>query len=159
VAPFYKRTTGTVRASTDPADMGMLVNLGTLSFYGVDTNIRVPMPRNGSVGGSYSFIHAEGATDNPVDRLPAHRADLWMETVFSTRFSMIARGKYFGSSVDRTMTVPNYFLIELTATAQLTREYLAVLRVDDLTDERPETRSGYFAPGRVVLLILQGQWQ
>jgi hypothetical protein len=158
VAPYYKRTTGTVRASTDPADMGMLVNLGTLTFYGVDTQVRVALPRGSAVGGSYNFIHVEGETENPIDRLPAHRADLWYASRFNSRFTAIARGRYFGSSIDKTMTVPNYFLIELTATAQLSREYLAVLRVDDLTDERPETRAGYFAPGRVVLLILQGQW-
>jgi vitamin B12 transporter len=159
VAPFYKRTTGTVRASPDPADVGMLVNLGELTFYGVDTQVRVSMPRGDSVGASYNFIHVEGETKNPIDRLPAHRADLWIQSVFTKRFSMIARGKYIGEAIDKTMTVPNYFLIEVTATAQLTRDYLAVLRVDDLADERPETRSGYFTPGRVVMLILQGQWQ
>ena len=50
-------------------------------------------------------------------------------------------------------------LVEVTATAQLSRDYLAVLRVDDLLNERPETRAGYYAPGRVVMLVLQGQWQ
>jgi hypothetical protein len=163
VAPYYKRTTGTVRASTDPADMGMLVNLGELTYYGLDAQVRVPLPQfgsnNDSFGGSYGYIHVDGDTPNPIDRLPAHHADLWFESVFSRRLTLLARGRYFSSSVDRTMTVPNYFLIELTATAHIAREYLAVLRVDDLTDERPETRAGYFAPGRVFMLSLQGQWQ
>jgi outer membrane receptor protein involved in Fe transport len=163
VAPYYKRTTGTVRASTDPADMGMLVNLGELTFYGVDTQLRVPLRRHGwshdSFGGAYGFIHVDGETENPIDRLPAHRAELWYEATFGPRVTAIARGRYFGESIDRTMTVPNYFLIELTATAKLSDDYLAVLRVDDLTNERPETRSGYFAPGRLFLVSVQGQWQ
>ncbi len=158
IAPFYRRTNGTVRASTDPADMGMLVNLGTLDFYGVDTALRVALPRNSAVGGSYGYIHVDGETDNPIDRLPSHRADMWLESKLHRRLSGLVRARYFGDSIDRTMTVPHYMLFELTLTAPLSREYLAVLRVDDLTNERPETRAGYFAPGRVVMLIVQGQW-
>jgi outer membrane cobalamin receptor len=55
--------------------------------------------------------------------------------------------------------VPAYALVELTASAQLTRDHLGVLRVEDLLNARPETRAGYFTPGRVVTFVLQGQWQ
>ncbi len=159
LAPFYKRSNGTVRASTDPADMGMLVNLGSLSFYGVDTQVRVMLPRENSVGGSYSYIQVKGETENPIDRLPHHRADLWISAKAGRRVTLVARGRYVGESLDKMTTVPSYALIEVTATAQLSRELMAVLRIDDLLDERPETRSGYFAPGRVVMLVLQGQWE
>jgi hypothetical protein len=155
-APFYRRTNGTVRASTDPADMGMLVNLGTLDFYGIDTAVRVALPRNSAVGGSYGYIHVDG--DTPIDRLPSHHADLWYESRIHPRLNAIARGKYVGDSVDRSMPVYGYMLIELTFTAQLSRGTLAVLRIDDLADERPETRAGYFSPGRTATLIVQGQW-
>jgi outer membrane receptor protein involved in Fe transport len=161
VAPFYKRTTGTVRASTDPADNGMLVNLGRLTFAGVDAQARVTLPATLEVGGSYGYIHTRddlGNTD-PLDRLPHHHADAWVQGRPHSRLTLIARTRYLGASVDKGQPVGAYTLVEATATAQLAHDYLAGLRVDDLFDKRPETRSGYFAPGRVVMLIVQGQWQ
>ncbi len=159
VAPYYKRTNGTVRASTDPDDMGMLVNLGSLVFYGIDTQARVALPATLELGGSYNYVTVDGELDNPIDRLPHHRADAWISGHPDPRLTLLARARYFGESLDKMRTVPDYALVELTATAQITAEYLAVLRVDDALDERPETRSGYFAPGRVVMMIVQGQWQ
>jgi hypothetical protein len=50
-------------------------------------------------------------------------------------------------------------VIEGTAPARLPDGYLAVLRVDDLLDARPETRNGYHAAGRVVSVVLQGTWE
>jgi hypothetical protein len=159
LAPYYKRTRGTVRASADPADMGMLINLGTLSFYGVDTAARGSLPATIELGGSYNYVQARGETENPVDRLPRHRADAWISGRPERRLTLLARTRYFGESIDRMMNVPSYALVDLTATAQLSKSHLAVLRVDDALDVRPELRAGYFAPGRVILLILQGQWQ
>lgn len=161
VAPYYKVTDGTVRASLDPADMGMLINLGELRIYGIDTQGKVHLPGNLEIGGSYMYVRARGDTRNvePLDRLPRHRADAWIQARPAQRFSLLARGRYFGESIDRTMLVPSYALVELTATVQLSREHMAVLRVEDLLDERPETRAGYFAPGRVITFVLQGQWR
>ena len=161
VAPFYKRTHGTVRASTDPADMGKLVNLGDLSIYGVDTEARVRVHSRVSVGGAYNYVkaHSDDSGDDPLDRLPHHRAEGWVQATPERRIAVIARVKYFGESVDKTMPVASYTLVEASASAQLSREYLAVLRVDDLLDVRPETRAGYHTAGRVITLVLQGQWQ
>jgi outer membrane cobalamin receptor len=72
---------------------------------------------------------------------------------------LLVRGRYFGKAIDRMQDVPAYALVELTASAQLTRDHLGVLRVEDLLNARPETRAGYFTPGRVVTFVLQGQWQ
>lgn len=160
-APFYKRTRGTVRSSIDPADMGMLINLGKLSIYGVDTQARVQVVSSLAVGASYNYVKArsDDTGDDPLDRLPHHRADGWLQVTPLAKLALIARVKYFGKALDKTMTVPAYALVEATASAQLTREYLAVLKVDDALDVRPETRSGYHAPGRVISIVLQGQWQ
>lgn len=158
IAPYVKQTTGMVRASLEPADMGMLINLGELRFVGVDTQGRVSLPASFEVGGAYNFIRVTGETATPLDRLPSHRGELWVRARPERRLTLLARARYFGESVDRTMTVPAYALLELTATAELSQSHLAVLRIDDALDERPETRAGYFAAGRVVLLTLQGQW-
>jgi hypothetical protein len=34
-----------------------------------------------------------------------------------------------------------------------------VLRVDDVTNVRPETRKGYHTAGRVISLIVQATWE
>lgn len=156
-APYLKLTDGTVRASTDPADMGMLKNLGKVSYYGVDTQARITLPATIEVGGSYNFIK----TDQPQteQRLPHHRADVWVQGKPEKRLTLLARARYFGKSIDKTMAVPSYALVELTASGQLTRDELVLLRIEDVLDERPETRAGYFTPGRVITVVFQGQWQ
>ena len=55
--------------------------------------------------------------------------------------------------------MPGYTTLEATLTAPITKQYLAVVRVDDVTDVAPETRKGYHQPGRVVSLIIQGTWE
>ena len=61
--------------------------------------------------------------------------------------------------LDKGFEVGNYHLVEANVTAQLSKEYLAVLRVDDALDVRPETRMGYHSAGRVISVVLQGTWQ
>lgn len=157
VAPFYKRSTGTIRTSTDPADMGVLVNLGKVRFYGVDVTGRVQVHPKVEVGGAYNYIRALGAdTDDALDRLPHHRFEVWSQVTAAKRFSALARLRMFGRSIDQGMPVDRYLTVEGNVTAQLTKEYLAVLRVDDLLDEQPATRVGYHTAGRVVSLIIQG---
>jgi outer membrane receptor protein involved in Fe transport len=165
-APFYKQTTGTVRASANPMDMGKLINLGTLDFWGADLIARVRVQAMVEVGGAFDYVkvrqEASGAVkavDDPLDRLPHSRGEAWVQVTPEPRFSLLARVLAFGSSIDQTKTVPGYTIVQATATAQLSREYLAVLRCDDLLDARPETRSGYHSAGRVISVVLQGQWQ
>lgn len=160
VAPFYRRTNGTVRSSTDPANNGMLVNLGELDIYGIDTLARVLVHEKAEVGASYNFIRAKSDTsDDALDRLPHHRFDAWARFIANARYSALARVRYFGEAIDQATRVGGYALIEANVTAHVTKEYLAVLRVDDLLDRRPQTRDGYYLPGRVVSIVLQGAWQ
>jgi hypothetical protein len=159
-APFYRRTDGTVRTSMDPADDGRLVNLGALDIYGVDTQARVLVHAKAEVGGSYNFIRAKSdVSDEALDRLPHHRFDAWARFIANDRYSALARVRYFGRARDQGVFVDGYALLEANVTAQITKEYLAVLRVDDLLDVRPQTRDGYYLPGRVISIVLQGAWQ
>jgi hypothetical protein len=160
LAPFYRRTNGTIRSSMDPADNGMLINLGDLDIYGIDTQARVLVHEKAEVGGSYSFIRAKSDTsDEPLDRLPHHRFDAWARFLANDRYSALARVRYFGPANDQGAQVSGYALVEANVTAQITKEYLAVLRVDDLLDARPQTRDGYYLPGRVISVVLQGAWE
>src|SRR6185436_9216005 len=164
LAPFYRRTTGTIRLVPDPSrpeipNAMISGNLGRVNFLGVDAQARYRPHRMVEVGGSYNYIRARSDDPNPavamapLDRLPSHRTDAWMQITPDPRVSVLARVKYFGESIDKQATVPGYTTLEATVTAPLTRQYLGVLRVDDLTNERPETRKGYHTPGRVISLV------
>lgn len=160
-APFYRRTTGTIRASVDPMDDGKLINLGTLDIYGVDLQGRGLVHAMVELGGSYNYVKATSREtgDDPLDRLPAHRADAWARFLPTDQYSALVRVRYFGESIDRGVTVGGYGLVEATLTAQFSKEYLGVLRVEDALDQQPETRLGYHTAGRVFSLVLQGSWQ
>jgi outer membrane receptor protein involved in Fe transport len=165
LAPYYKRSTGTIRTSLDPMDMGLLVNLGTVNYWGVDGQARVTPHRMVELGGGYGYIKARSIDadgtrkDDPLDRLPHHRWDGWIQARPDPRFSALARVKYFGAAIDKAMPVDGYALLEANVTAQITKQYLAVLRVDDLLNVRPETRAGYHTAGRVISLVMQGTWE
>jgi outer membrane receptor protein involved in Fe transport len=165
VAPYYKHSTGTIRASADPMDVGQLINLGVVNFWGIDAQARVTAHRMVEVGGGYEYIKARSiddmnvSHDDPLDRLPHHRWDGWVQARPDPRFSALVRVKYFGAAIDQARHVAGYATLEGNVSAQLTRRYLAVLNVQDVTDEQPETRAGYHTAGRVVSFLLQGTWE
>ncbi|MBK7535068.1 MAG: TonB-dependent receptor [Myxococcales bacterium] len=157
-APYVRRTRGTVRM--DPK-LGMQVNLGQLDVRGVDTSVRVALDARLEAGGGYSYIFATSdlTGDDPLDRLPRHRFDTWLRVTPPGPITALGHLRYLGRRIDQTETLGAYTTLEVSATAQLGSAYLAVVRVDDVLDVRPETRSGYHAAGRVVTVLLQGTWQ
>lgn len=152
-APFYKHSTGTIRAA--PGSVGKLVNLGELNFYGIDAMGQVTVANGLDIGASYDYVRV---TNDAIDRLPRHRADGWIRVAPVSPLSLLARGRYIGGESDQGTLLPSYALVDATLTAQLSPQYLAVLRCDDLLDRRPLTRAGYRTEGRVVMLVLQGSW-
>jgi outer membrane receptor protein involved in Fe transport len=169
VAPFYRRTSGTIRLVDDPKsdDPVKMIsgNLGKLTLYGVDASARVQIHRMLEVGGAYGYIHARSDSDNaslamtPLDRLPTHHGDGWAKITPDRRISLLARVHYTGASLDKGATIAGYATVEATLTSPITSEYLGVLRIEDLTNVAPETRTGYHMPGRVISAVVQGSWQ
>jgi outer membrane receptor protein involved in Fe transport len=172
VAPFYRRTTGAIRTDPRPPTDGeprTLINLGLTNLLGIDTQARYQPHRMLELGGSYGYSRIRGSEADgpylemhPLDRFPTHRADGWVQVTPDARISMLARVKYFGESWDKndpTMPVAGYTTFEATVSAPVTKQYLAVLRMDDVTNVRPETRKGYHTAGRVISLIVQGTWE
>ena len=165
LAPYYKHSSGTIVQSPDPREAGMLVNLGTVDFWGVDARARVtPIPVL-ELGGGYEYVKARstdagGTThDDPLPRLPHNRWDAWVQGRPAAWFSALVRVKFFGQSIDQTQRVAAYATVEANVAAQITKQYLAVLNVDDLSDVQPETRVGYHTAGRVFSLVVQGTWE
>jgi len=161
LAPFYKHTTGTVRSSPNPADDGRLINLGVLDLYGLDLIGRVTIVPRIEAGGAWDYVRAysDTAGADPLDRLPHNKLEGWLQATPDPHISLIARVMYFGESIDQTVKLPGYTTVQLTATAPISKEYLAVLKCDDLLNAAPETRAGYHTVGRVISLVLQGSWQ
>jgi outer membrane receptor protein involved in Fe transport len=154
VAPFYRHTTGTIRL--DPMTR-ILVNIDTLDYYGVDLAARGHVHPRIEIGGAYDFITTKNGLE--PDRLPHHRAEAWIQAQAERRLAFNVRGRYYGKFIDQGMNLPAYTTLEATATATLSPEYMIVLRGDDLLNSRPETHAGYFGPGLVISLVLQGQWE
>lgn len=174
LAPYARRTANTIRQiMVDPANQpGVFqqANLDRVSIYGVDAQARVRAwhdehGRAVEVGGSVAWIHARSNSADPVlamtplDRLPAVRADAWLQVTPDRHVSVLARARYFGTTLDQTAPLGAYTLVELTATMPLARGYLAVIRATDLGNVAPETRAGYHDPGRTVFATLQATWE
>jgi outer membrane cobalamin receptor len=142
-----------------------LVNLGTVDVRGVDARVTLRPSTAVELGGSYQLALARARNDaaspwydDPLDRLPAHRADAWLRATPARAVSGMIRGRYFGQSIDREMTVAGYALVEASAMATIAGDWMAVARCDDLLDRRPESRAGFRLPGRVLSLVVQGTW-
>jgi outer membrane receptor protein involved in Fe transport len=153
LAPFYKHSTGFIRQMG-----GRFANTGPLDVYGVDALARYAI-RRVEIGGSYQYLRARSdRADEPLDFLPHHKLDAWVRAFLPRDLTVLARAKYISTALDGGMEVGNYTLVEANVTAQLGKTYLAVVRVDDLLDKRPEVRAGFPSTGRVVSLVLQGSW-
>jgi len=163
VAPYWRRSTGSV--VNDPMT-NRLTNLGTVDVRGVDASAKVRLHAYLSVGGSYELTRDRARAtdggdsrwrDDPLDRLPDHRADAWVRGTLPHAIGLLARARYFGASTDKNVEVESYALLEASASARY-GDWLAVARCDDLLDAAPETRNGYHLPGRVFSLVVQGQF-
>lgn len=155
LAPYLHRTSGTFK---QPMGSPILVNLGDLTVSGVDATVRArPDPRL-EVGTSYQLTRAT-STDlgpHPLDRLPAHRVELFARGTPHPRVTAGLRWRYASRAWDRGQQTPAYTLVEATIAARVSRDWQVVVRGDDLGDTRPELRSGYRAAGRVLALTVQG---
>ena len=161
VAPYWRRSTGTIVGGAD----NRLTNLGTADVRGVDASGRVRIVAPIEVGGSYQLTAARARnadTDpwrqDPLDFLPRHRGDAWVRIHPHARVTLLTRVRHATESIDRMNTVSASTLVDASASAELGGDWLAVLRVDDLADERPEVRSNVRGPGRVFSLVIQGTW-
>jgi len=163
LAPFYRHTTGTSRLSIDT---GKLENLGELDIYGLDASGHYAIDPHVTVGAAYEYTIASAydpatmtTQDDPLDRLPHHHADGWVQGAPLPWLTGLVRVRVTGESIDKGKTTSAYTLVDASVSAQLTKQYLGVLRVDDALDLAPETRAGYHAPGRVISVIFQGSWE
>jgi hypothetical protein len=157
VAPYYRRANGLIRSAvTGSMGMAMNVNLGTVDFEGIDATARVQVHPMVEAGAGYQYLSVSGQS---LDFAPHHRAEATLRVTPDPRVLAVARWRYIATQTDGAVALPAYMLVEGSVSAQLTREYHAVLSIDDLLARRPEIRNGYHSPGRVIALIIEGTWQ
>ena len=162
VAPYWRRSTGTVVA--DPMTT-RLINLGRVDVRGADVSLRLRLHARATIGGSYALTldRARRAddqpwTDDPIERLPDHRADAWLQGTLPRAIVVTGRGRWFGDATAQGQPIASYLLVEASVAVTFGRDWMAVVRCDDVLDAAPETRNGFHLPGRVFALVAQGTW-
>jgi hypothetical protein len=165
VAPYFKRTTATIARSLSVMTFGELLNLGAVQSWGVDSRLRATLHPMLEVGVAYEYekLHAAAfddvpAHDDPIDLLPRHRGDAWIQGRPLHWLSAQLRATYASATLDRGVPVASATVISADLSARLAGSYLATARIDDLANERPELHSGFHTAGRVVSLVLQVTW-
>ena len=161
LASFLRRTSETIRPSTQSLVFSQLVNDGRLKDWGIDAQARATLLHGVEAGAGYDFVRptSDQPADPALDLIPHHRFDGWIQVRPARRISALARVTYASRSHDRGTGLGSYALVEASVTAQLAPAYLVVLRVDDLLDTRPERFADDLGPGRQISLVIQGTWE
>jgi outer membrane receptor protein involved in Fe transport len=157
LASYLRRSNGLIRLGTETRT---LVNLGEFDTRGIDTSLAVAPDQVIGGGASYSFTDAvseEGGSD-ALDFLPRHRVTAWIEGRLPRAGGQI-RLRSQSSQIDRQATLPSRTLLDLSAWAALPGDLTAALRLDNATGEAYDDRLGVPSPGRVLALVIQGEWQ
>jgi hypothetical protein len=157
-AGYARRTHGLIHF--DPAT-AMLVNLGTVDLIGLDSRATWTVSRRWSAGASYGYMRADapGTATPPLDFLPTHRGDAWVGVAPWARLALRAEVRHVGWRTDRGQALRSYDTVEVTASARLGGDWLAVARCDDVTDARWQIRSDVRSIGRIVSVAVEGTWK
>jgi outer membrane receptor protein involved in Fe transport len=157
LAPFFRRSNGLIRFDEG---RDMLINSGTFDIRGVDGELAIAPEEMVGGGASYSFIDAvsDELGSESLDFLPQDRAILWAQ-LRRARYGGTVRLRYQGRQLDRGTTLPAGTLVDLSAWARLPADLTATARLDNAVDRAYEDRAGVAAPGRVLMLAIQGEWK
>ncbi len=131
----------------DPNLKGQYGPVDDLTIYGVDVIARAKLHHLVELGGGYSHVRATNdKSRDAITRLPRNKVEGWVQATPLPGLAVLARVEYFGDNFQGTTLNPGYTLVQATATWQATKQYLAVLRVDDLLNLAPQTRAGFTPP-------------
>lgn len=157
VAPYVRRSNGLIRFDEG---RDMLINSGTFDIRGFDSEIAAAPDEPISAGATFSFIDAvsDELGSDSLDFLPKDRASLWA-ALRGLRYGGTVRLRYQSRQNDRGVVLPAGTLLDVSAWARLPADLTLTARLDNAVDRAYEDRAGVAAPGRVLLLALQGEWK
>jgi outer membrane receptor protein involved in Fe transport len=159
LAGYVRRSNGLIRLGTETRE---LVNLGALDTRGLDASLAIAPGPGRAIGGgaSYSFTDAvseESGTD-ALDFLPRHRATAWIEGRLG-RAGWFARVRSQSEQIDRQAALPSRTLVDVSAWAALPADLAASVRLENAAGAAHHERLDVPAPGRVLVLAVQGEWR
>jgi hypothetical protein len=143
------------------AAAGMLVNIGQVSMHGLDLDLTFTPLTGLQTGASWRYIDASSDTvgDEPLDFLPAHKLEGFVSYRHKAKFGGGLRARWIDQRLDQGTTLPAYLTADATGFVKIPGGFRATLRVDNLAGAQHELRAnGYRAPGRVVMLGVEGVW-
>ena len=157
LAPFVRRSNGLIRYDEE---RDALVNSGTFDIRGFDSEVAIAPAEPISGGATFSYIDAfsEELGSDSLDFLPHDRASVWL-ALRRVRYGGLVRLRYQSRQNDRGAVLAAGTLLDLSAWARVTHDLTASLRLDNAVDREYEDRAGVLAPGRVLLLAIQGEWK
>ncbi len=157
LAAYLRRSDGLIRLGTDTRE---LVNLGEFDTRGIDSSVEIARGHRVGGGASYSFTDAvsEETGSDALDFLPRHRATAWIEGRFGRAGGQL-RLRRQSEQLDRQNTLPGRTLFDVSAWAPLPADLMASMRIDNATGVDHEERAGVPSPGRVLVLVVQGEWK
>jgi outer membrane cobalamin receptor len=155
VGSFIRDTDGMIRFDGDRME---LVNVDDLTVRGFDAVVTATPGRiNGGASWSFQDAFSPRFGTDALDFLPQHRASVWLGGAVVAGAGVRARVRYEGSQLDRGATLAAHSTLDLSAYARIGHLF-GTIRLDNATGERYEQRGGVAAPGRVLALSLQGDW-
>jgi outer membrane receptor protein involved in Fe transport len=157
LASYLRRSNGLIRLGTETRE---LVNLGAFDTRGIDSAVEIARGRRLGGGASYSFTDAvsEETGSDALDFLPRHRATAWIEGRLGRAGAQV-RLRRQSEQLDRQNTLPGRTLLDVSAWAALPADLLASVRIDNAGGVDYEERAGVPSPGRVLVLVVQGEWK
>ncbi len=157
LAPFVRRSNGLIRFDEG---RDMLINSGTFDIRGFDSEVAVAPEEPLGGGATFSFIDAvsDELGSDSLDFLPKDRASLWL-ALRRARWGGTVRLRYQSRQLDRGAVLPAGSLLDASAWARLPADLTATIRLDNAVDREFEDRAGVAAPGRVLMLAIQGEWK
>ncbi|MBT8491456.1 MAG: TonB-dependent receptor [Deltaproteobacteria bacterium] len=157
ITVFNRNSNGQIRFD---AMSRQLINLGDLDTRGLEATATVYEDRDLNGGALWAFVDAvaERGGSDPLDFLPANRAEVWMRGRLGKLGGGQVRLRFLGEQVDRAQIIESRATLDLSAYARL-GELTATVRVQNLTDVEYPLRAGVVSPGRVAFLQLLGTWK
>ncbi|MGB0679467.1 MAG: TonB-dependent receptor domain-containing protein, partial [Polyangiales bacterium] len=156
-AGFVRHTEGFIRFNDARTAR---VNRGDAVVEGFDTRLDLFPVAGLKLGAAYNQLFAgRQARDLGIfDNTPQQRLDGWIEYGWRGKFGTWTRSRWLGSRSEGGEPVPAFWGVDAALWYKPHPTWRTSLRVDNVLDREQYLRPSVLAPGRSVVLSVDGQW-